>query len=177
MLLCGIGDPHNFGAILRSAYYLGVDNVFTADCEFEDNSGNIFLKSIAPLTPVVSKASSGVLEIFQPFHINDAKKFIELRKSEGWSIIGSGLGNRPSAEKIQHSETNICESQIIAKNERLLLIGNEGFGIPKLLSELCDTWFHVKPGRCLDPDVDSLNVSVATSLLIHSIKSGISQES
>ena len=55
-------------------------------------------------------------------------------------------------------------------NSQMLIIGNEGFGIPNTLSDLCDNWIYLKPGRNIDPDVDSLNVSVATALLINSIK-------
>ena len=170
MLLCAISDPHNLGAILRSAYYLGVDNIFTTDCEFKNMNGDSFLKSNAPLTPVVSKASSGVLEIFQPVHVNDPKNFIEIKKSEGYTIIGSGLGNNGNTETEQKSTENISDGKPDESGRaRFLLIGNEGVGIPANLSSLCDRWIHLKPGRQLDTDVDSLNVSVATALIINSI--------
>ena len=170
ILLCAIGDPHNLGAILRSAYFLGVDNIFTTSCEFKNTNGDSFVKSNAPLTPVVSKASSGVLEIFQPLHVNDPKHFIEIKKSEGYTIIGSGLENNGNTETEQKSAENITDGKRAESGRaRLLLIGNEGFGIPANLSILCDTWIHLKPGRQLDTDVDSLNVSVATALIINSI--------
>ena len=92
VLLCSIGDPHNLGAILRTAYFLGVQKVYTTNCNFIDDSGNSFLKSTCPLTPVVSKSSCGVLEIYRPVHIDDAKTFIEMRKGRGWEILGSDMG-------------------------------------------------------------------------------------
>ena len=55
VLLCGLKDPMNFGAVLRSAYYLGADKVLTSP-ELPST----------PLTPVLSKASAGTLEVFTP---------------------------------------------------------------------------------------------------------------
>ena len=169
-MLCAISDPHNLGAILRTSYYLGVDNIFITDCEFNNNTGGSFLKSNSPLTPVASKASSGVLEIFQPLHIDDPEHFIEIKKSEGYRIIGSGLQHDGNIKKEQISAENINDGKPDGSGRaRLLLIGNEGFGIPTNLSNQCDDWIHLKPGRKLDPDVDSLNVSVATALIINSM--------
>ena len=173
LLLCAVGDPHNLGAILRSSYYLGVDKVFTTNCSYSDLNDNLFSKSTAPLSPVVSKSSSGVLEIFQPIHVHDPKYFVELKKSKGWTILGSCMENPKNMLGTANDKSHdfACDKSSKSNlNSQMLIIGNEGFGIPNTLSDLCDNWIYLKPGRNIDPDVDSLNVSVATALLINSIK-------
>ena len=170
-MLCGIGDPHNLGSILRSSYFCGVDKVFTVDCIFEGIKTEPFIKSSAPLSPVVSKASSGVLEIFQPIHVNDATQFIKTLQCKGFSIVGSGINSDLSSkDNVQNRDTNVEKSGREAEISQLLIIGNEGFGIPNNISKLCDKWIYLRPGRELDSDVDSLNVSVATALLINSMQ-------
>ena len=52
----------------------------------------------------------------------------------------------------------------------ILLIGNEGFGIPEELSRFCDSTICLGPNRKLHPMVDSLNVSVASALIIQFLK-------
>ena len=56
-----------------------------------------------------------------------------------------------------------------AKNV-LLLVGNEGSGIPEELLRFCDRNIFVRPGRDLHPMLDSLNVSVATALVVQFLK-------
>ena len=173
ILLCAIGHPQNIGAILRSSYYLGVDHVFTTNCKFIDSNGNSILKSSAPLTPSVSKASSGVLEIFQPTHLNDPEKFVDFVKSRGWFVIGSGIQKQGAILKSNistQSEDSVNTNKAgCHQNPQLLVIGNEGFGIPQKIGDMCDRWINIEPGRTIDPDVDSLNVSVACALLINSL--------
>ena len=170
LLLCAIGDPHNLGAILRSAYYLGVDKVYTTDCSFDDGN-KIFLKSSSPTTPVVSKASSGVLEVFCPLHLEDSEAFLRSKKSQGWIVTGSGSEiNNDNISLCNYNLTDQLVPQLASPSLRILVIGNEGFGIPKRLGGLCDNWIGLKPGRELHPDVDSLNVSVATALLVNTIQ-------
>ena len=145
--------------------------MFTVDCIFEGIKTEPFIKSSAPLSPVVSKASSGVLEIFQPIHVNDATQFIKALQCKGISIVGSGINSDPSSkDNVQDCNTNVEKSDHEAEKSQLLIIGNEGFGIPNNISKLCDKWIYLRPGRELDSDVDSLNVSVATALLINSMQ-------
>ena len=168
-MLCAIGDPHNLGSILRSSYFCGVEKVFTTDCKFENVKSEPFLKSTAPLTPVVSKSSSGVLELFQPVHINDPIKFIKSMKCKGYTIVGSGIKNDCSSTDCVHDNSETLKTGSGMKRS-LLIVGNEGFGIPINISTICDKWIYLEPGRVLDSDIDSLNVSVATALLVNSIK-------
>ena len=79
------------------------------------------------------------------------------------------LNNGNIQTELKSAEDNSDGKLAESGHDRLLLIGNEGFGIPANLSSLCDRWIHLKPGRQLDTDVDSLNVSVATALIINSM--------
>lgn len=78
LFLCGLSDPFNSGAVLRSAYFLGADRVLTSS--FKTHS--------SPLTPVVSKTSSGILEIFTPNLVRSPEVFLESvqekSKSHNW---------------------------------------------------------------------------------------------
>jgi 21S rRNA (GM2251-2'-O)-methyltransferase len=76
LLLCSVGDPYNLGAIIRSAYFLGVDRVFTCspwDCA----------QSSAPLTPVASRASAGSVEIFTPMVVRHPELFLDTLADRG----------------------------------------------------------------------------------------------
>ena len=76
LLLCSIGDPYNLGAIVRSAYFLGVERIFT--CSPYDCS-----QSSSPLSPVASRASAGALEIFTPKVIRHPEEFLERLEQNG----------------------------------------------------------------------------------------------
>ncbi|XP_009945749.1 PREDICTED: rRNA methyltransferase 1, mitochondrial, partial [Leptosomus discolor] len=72
-----IQDPMNLGAVLRSAYFLGVDRVVTS----QSNS--------CPLTPTVSKASSGAVEVFDVYGTDDLRSFLKAKTAEGWEVVGT----------------------------------------------------------------------------------------
>lgn len=74
----------------------------------------------------------------------------------GWSVIGSSSVN----------EENPCLRTEHKGKSKILLIGNEGFGVPDSLMTLCDSRMSLSPGRKLHDRIDSLNVSVATALMI-----------
>lgn len=80
LLLDGITDPMNFGSILRSSMFLGVDAV-------------IVNKKDAPgLTPTVSKVSSGALEFLPIYSVKFVKNFLEdLKKNEGFLIVSTNI--------------------------------------------------------------------------------------
>ena len=143
--MTGIRDPMNLGAILRSAYYLGVDKVLVCP-EYPTSI----------LTATVSKASSGVLEIFPPYTVNfGVERYLGTRVAKGWRVLCAdvgGVGGEPVLDK-----------------PTILIVGAEGAGIPETLKSLCSEFVHLPPGRKLHPEVDSLNVSVATALLIDKI--------
>ncbi|XP_056362963.1 rRNA methyltransferase 1, mitochondrial isoform X2 [Oenanthe melanoleuca] len=72
-----IQDPMNLGALLRSAYFLGVDRVVATST----NS--------CPLTPIVSKASAGAMEVFDVYSTDDLQGFLKAKSAEGWEVVGT----------------------------------------------------------------------------------------
>jgi len=165
VLLASISDPQNLGAVLRSAYYLGARGVMTCDADFgEDSSAKVVRKRTARLSPVASKASAGVLEIFRPVHVPDPEALLRLKKAQGWNLIGSF--NDQSESKSQSEDIRDGRKQ---PQNSILILGNEGYGMPESLKQYCNRSVHLKPGRILDSNVDSLNVSVASALLIQSL--------
>ncbi|NXD23360.1 MRM1 methyltransferase, partial [Spelaeornis formosus] len=72
-----IQDPMNLGALLRAAYFLGVDRVVAT----RSNS--------CPLTPTVSKASAGAMEVFDVYSTDDLQGFLKAKSAEGWEVVGT----------------------------------------------------------------------------------------
>lgn len=69
-----IGDPQNFGALLRTCHFLKVDGVVVCD------------KNSAPLSESVSKASAGALELMDIGSTNNMMNFLEASKENGWQV-------------------------------------------------------------------------------------------
>lgn len=154
LVLEEIQDPMNLGAILRSAYFLGVDRVASS------------LHDSCPLSPVVSKASSGVMEVFGVYGYENLEDMLRLKASQGWQVVGT-VGTE--AEQ-SHIPVGQCSDFQMTK-PTLLLMGGEGEGLSKELLSLCQTLLTIPAGRELFPGIESLNVSVATGILLHSLLS------
>ncbi len=157
LMLSSIGDPFNMGAIIRSAYFLGVDRLFV--CSPWDGK-----QSSAPLNASTSRCSSGVLEIFTPQFVANSEAFLDSLKGNGWQITGA----MPALENSHDNEQDFIQP---AAEKTLLIVGHEGAGIAPSLVQKCDKFESIiSPRRQLHSCVDSLNVSVATALLIDRIK-------
>ena len=76
LLLCSIGDPFNLGAIIRSAYFLGVERIFI--CSPYDSA-----QASSPLNSVASRTSAGILEIFTPKVIFYPEAFLDKLQHHG----------------------------------------------------------------------------------------------
>ncbi|XP_023228854.1 rRNA methyltransferase 1, mitochondrial-like isoform X1 [Centruroides sculpturatus] len=142
LILDCIQDPMNFGAVLRSSYYFGIDKV----CVVKGNS--------CKLSPVVSKASSGALEVIPVYSINNLPEFLQEKKDSNWYIIGTA----------SYSD-NICSKCIGIHTLKLnkptiFILGNEGVGMSECVYDLCDNIVTILPSAHLHPGIDSLNVSV-----------------
>ncbi|XP_044036006.1 rRNA methyltransferase 1, mitochondrial [Siniperca chuatsi] len=154
LVLEGIQDPMNLGAILRSAYFLGVDRVASS------------LHYSCPLSPVVSKASSGVMEVIGVYGYENLEDMLKLKVAQGWQVVGT-VG--AEAEESQTPVTQCSDFQMTKPT--LLLMGGEGEGLSRELLSLCQALLTVPPGRELFPGIESLNVSVAAGVLLHSLLS------
>lgn len=154
LVLEGIQDPMNLGAILRSAYFLGVDRVATS------------IRHSCPLSPVVSKASSGTMEVLDVHGYENLEEMLRWKATQGWHVVGTvGV----DVEEPLIPVTGCSDFQM--SKPTLLLLGGEGTGLSQGLLSLCETLLSIPAGRELYPGIDSLNVSVATGILLHSLLS------
>jgi len=138
VVLDGIEDPHNVGAILRTADAAGVDGVIRQS------------RRAAPLGGVVAKASAGaVAHVKVADVVNIARAIEELKEAGVWTI---GLAG--DADK-RYDEIDFSLPSA-------LVLGAEGDGLRRLVRERCD-WLVSIPMR---GQVDSLNVSVAAGVVL-----------
>ncbi|NXQ56171.1 MRM1 methyltransferase, partial [Anthoscopus minutus] len=152
LVLEHIQDPMNLGALLRSAYFLGVDRVVAT----HSNS--------CPLTPIVSKASAGAVEVFDVYSTDDLQGFLKAKTEEGWEVVGTV--SRP--EDVEDVPVISC-SEFQWDKPVIVVIGSEGEGLSPETQRCCRRVLSIPPGRALHPGIDSLNVSVAAGILLHSI--------
>jgi len=148
-----IHDPMNFGAIIRSASYFGVDKIIVTE------------NNCCGLTPTVSKASSGAME-WMPIHATKSlEKMLKDAVREGWDVIGTV---KPGDESVGNIT---CSQDVTLQKPSIIVIGNEGFGLTPSVSDICNNFITINssPHKMLPPGLDSLNVSVATGVLLHSL--------
>ncbi|CAI4051887.1 hypothetical protein SKDZ_15G3440 [Saccharomyces kudriavzevii ZP591] len=160
-----ITDPHNIGAIVRSAYFLGVDFIVMSR------------KNCSPLTPVVSKTSSGALELLPIFYADKPLEFFtKSQEMGGWTFITSHLGNVTTEKYTTGKTLGVHDLHgMCAERPVVLVVGNESQGVRTNLKMRSDFFVEIpfagsETHNCSpEPIVDSLNVSVATALLIDNI--------
>ncbi|XP_055333656.1 rRNA methyltransferase 1, mitochondrial-like isoform X2 [Paramacrobiotus metropolitanus] len=157
LLLDGIYDPMNLGAIMRSAYFFGVERIFLME------------GSSCPLSPIVSKASAGVMEIL-PIHVlkrAQLKEFVKLAKEQKWDIVGTVSKNEAKQANLAEP-CSIHELQL--PDNVILVFGNENKGIDWELLQACPTVVTIQPGRNdITEGADCLNVSVAAGVILSHI--------
>ncbi|XP_066973017.1 rRNA methyltransferase 1, mitochondrial-like [Macrobrachium rosenbergii] len=147
-----IQDPMNFGAILRSAYFMGVDKVITS----KENS--------CRLTGIVSKASAGAAEMLPVYQADDLRGLLQVLVNQEWNLLCAA----------PESPSSIPLNTYMPNGNTVVAVGNEGYGISPELRDLFKTTIAIQPGRVLRTGMDSLNVSVATAVILHDITSKIS---
>lgn len=144
LLLDSITDPHNVGAILRSCDQFGVDLVVMPE-----------RRSLrAPLeNEVVARASAGASAWVPVSVVPNLVRVVEQLKDAGFWVYGADAGGT-SATQMRFPE------------KMALIMGSEGAGISRLLEEHCDVVVSIPTcGR-----LDSLNVSVATGVLLYEVR-------
>lgn len=143
-----IQDTQNMGAIIRTCVFLGVDGIVTTE------------HRSAPLNSTVSKTSAGALEIAPVYHPGNLSRFLEGSKANGFRIIGTALDDESVGQ------SSIDSSEILMDKPTILVLGNEAKGLRDKVKSACD--FHTKISPVGDVgEVSSLNVSVATAILLH----------
>ena len=139
-LLDGIEDPHNLGAIIRTANLAGAHGVIVPK------------RRAAGLTATVAKASAGALNFTPVAKVTNLAVTIEELKKRGIWFVCADMGG----------ETMY---RMDLKGPIGLVIGNEGEGVSRLVREKCDMTAAIP----MKGDIDSLNASVAAGVLAYEI--------
>ena len=140
LLLDGIEDPHNLGAIIRTANLAGAHGVV------------IPKRRAVGLTATVAKASAGALNYTPVAKVTNLGQTIEELKKEGLWFVCADMGGTAMYD-------------LDLKGPIGLVIGNEGEGVSHLVREKCDFIASIP----MKGDIDSLNASVAAGVLAFEI--------
>lgn len=139
-LLDGIEDPHNLGAIIRTANLAGAHGVI------------IPKRRAVGLTATVARTSAGALNYTPVAKVTNMAATIEELKEKGMWFVCADMGG----------ETMY---RLNLKGSIGLVIGNEGDGVSRLVKEKCDMIASIP----MKGDIDSLNASVAAGVLAYEI--------
>lgn len=142
LMLDGIEDPQNLGAIVRTADALGVNGII------------IKKRGEAPLNATVSKVSTGAINWVKVAAVTNLTQAINTLKDKGYWIVASDGEAKQNYDQVDY-KCPIC-----------LIVGSEGFGISKLVLKNSD--FIVKIPMV--GHVNSLNASVSTAILTAEIQ-------
>lgn len=138
VVICdGVEDPHNLGAIIRSAECLGAHGVI------------IPKRRAVGLTSTVSKSSAGALEHMLVAKVTNLVSTVDELKERGLWIYAADMGDIP------YYGTDLTGAVAI-------VLGSEGFGISRLVREKCDFTLSIP----LHGSVNSMNVSCAAAVLL-----------
>lgn len=139
LLLDGVQDPGNVGTIIRSAVAFNIDTIVLGN-----GTVDIYNEKVL-------RASEGMINNINIIKRNLIDAIMEL-KVNGYEIIGTKVDGGTDIKKIK-------------SNKYALLVGNEGSGVSKNLLDLCDNYAYIK----MNKNCESLNVGVATSIIIHEL--------
>ena len=138
VILDGIQDPHNLGAIIRTCDAVGATGVV------------IPKRRACGITSAVAKASAGAIEYVPCARVSNLAREVDNLKKEGFWIVGTSA----EADKTMY--------EIDLKGPLCIVIGSEGQGISSLLMKNCDFLVRI-PTR---GQVSSLNASVAAAVVL-----------
>ena len=140
ILLDNVEDPHNLGAIIRTANLAGAHGVI------------IPKRRAVGLTSTVAKTSAGAINYTPVAKVTNLKQTMEQLKKEGMWFVCADMDGTPYY-------------QMDLKGPMGLVIGNEGEGVSRLIKETCDFVASIP----MKGDIDSLNASVAAGVLAFEI--------
>ena len=139
IILDGVTDPHNLGAVIRTAAAVGAHGVIVPE------------RRAVGLTPAAVKASAGGIEHIKVARVTNLTNEIKKLKSLGIWLYGADA----EGENFR---------QVDFSGPCALVIGSEGDGISRLVLEQCD---HVVSIPMKNPAMESLNASVAAGILMY----------
>lgn len=139
-ILDNIEDPHNLGAMIRTANLAGAHGVI------------IPKRRAVGLTPTVARTSAGAINYTPVAKVTNLKQTMDQLKKEGMWFVCADMDGTPYY-------------QLDLKGPMGLVIGNEGEGVSRLIRENCDFVASIP----MKGDIDSLNASVAAGVLAFEI--------
>ena len=137
----GITDPHNLGAIIRTAEALGAQGIIIPQ------------RRAVGITPTVAKVAAGALENLPVARVVNLGRALEQLKDEGFWIYGT------AAEASQTTLTTTFDRSTV------LVVGSEGDGLSLSIQNLCDVLVSIP----LSGKTPSLNASVAAGMMLYEI--------
>lgn len=144
VMLDGLEDPHNLGAILRTCDCVGVDGVIIG------KHRNV------RLTPTVAKVSTGAIDTVKVSVVTNLAQSLKYLKKQGYWVVGTDFENSRDYREGQYDVPLV------------VVIGSEGFGISSLVKKNCDYCVRLP----MEGSVTSLNASVATGILLYEVYNG-----
>ncbi len=139
LALDGVEDPHNLGALLRSADGSGIDGVVVPE------------RRSAPLSGVAAKSSAGASEHVRIAQVVNITRALEQMKKNNVWIVGLDERGTPDYTDFDFRQ-NVC-----------LVLGSEGSGLHDLVKKTCDHLLRIP----MAGSVSSLNVSVAGAVVMY----------
>lgn len=138
VILDHIEDPHNLGAIIRTCEAAGVDGIILP----KDRSVGV--------NPTVIKVSTGAIDYMKIAQVTNLNQTIRYLKKEGFWIVGTDMNGQDYSE-IDYS------------GKCVIVIGNEGEGLARMVRENCDFIASIP----MNGKTNSLNASVAAGIVIY----------
>lgn len=138
LALDGVEDPHNLGALLRTADGAGVDGILLPE------------RRSAPLTAVVAKSSAGASEHVRIAKVTNLVRALERMKQDNIWVIGLDERGKPDYTDFRFD------------TDCVLVLGSEGAGLHDLVKKTCDHLLRIP----MAGKVSSLNVSVAGAVVM-----------
>lgn len=138
VVLDGVEDPHNLGAIIRSAHAAGADAILVPE------------RRAAGLTDVVAKAAAGALEYLPVVRVGNVNRSLEGLKKRGFWIYGLDERGTRDYDGVDFGSPTA------------LVFGGEGKGLHELVRKHCDMLVRIP----MAGEISSLNVSVAAGVVL-----------
>ncbi|HVX67303.1 MAG TPA: 23S rRNA (guanosine(2251)-2'-O)-methyltransferase RlmB [Bryobacteraceae bacterium] len=138
VVLDGVEDPHNLGAIVRTAHAAGADAIIVPE------------RRAAGLTETVAKAAAGALEHLPVARVTNISRTLEDFKKRGFWIYGLDERGRDDYDRVEYTEPAV------------MVLGGEGKGLHELVRRHCDFLVRIP----LAGKISSLNVSVAAGIVL-----------
>ena len=143
VVLDGVEDPHNLGAIIRTAHAAGANAVIVAE------------RRAAGLTETVAKSAAGALEHLPVVQVVNINQTLRSLKDDGYFIYGLD------------EKGNLPYDSVAWPEKTVIVMGAEGKGLHDLVKRNCDALVRIP----MAGQIASLNVSVATGIVLFAWRS------